>query len=43
MLLKRILSLLLGAKQPKPAYVVVPKQQNTKVPQKPSRNQFRGI
>jgi hypothetical protein len=34
-MLKKILSLLLGsAKKPKPAYVFVPKQQNSKLPQK---------
>jgi hypothetical protein len=31
---KKLLSLLLGAKNPKPAYALVPKQQNTRLPQK---------
>ena len=32
---KKILSLLLGgARRPKPAYALVPKQQNTRIPQK---------
>lgn len=35
-MLKRILSLLLGANRPKPAYALVPKPQNTKMPQKKS-------
>jgi hypothetical protein len=36
MLLKRILSLLLGSQKPKPAYALVPKQNNSKIPQKKS-------
>jgi hypothetical protein len=33
-MLKKILSLLLGAKQPKPAYALIPKPQSSKLPQK---------
>jgi hypothetical protein len=33
-MLKKLLSLLLGAKQPKPAYAYVPKPQNNKLPKK---------
>ena len=33
-MLKKLLSLLLGGRRPKPAYAYVPKQQNTKLPQK---------
>ncbi len=32
---KKILSLLLGAKNPKPAYALVPKQGANKMPQRP--------
>jgi hypothetical protein len=31
---KKLLSLLLGGKNPKPAYAYIPKQQNTRMPQK---------
>lgn len=31
---KKLLSLLLGAKRPKPAYAYVPKPQHSKLPQK---------
>jgi hypothetical protein len=33
-MLKKLLSLLLGGRRPKPAYAYVPKQQNSKLPQK---------
>ena len=33
-MLKKLLSLLLGGKRPKPAYAYVPKPQNSKIPQK---------
>jgi hypothetical protein len=33
-MLKKLLSLLLGGRRPKPAYAYVPKQQNAKLPQK---------
>ena len=33
-MLKKLLSLLLGGTKPKPAYAYVPKQQNSKLPQK---------
>jgi len=36
-MLKKLLSLLLGGKEPKPAYAYVPKPQNPKMPKK-SRN-----
>jgi len=35
-MLKKLLSLLLGGKNPRPAYAYVPKPQNTKLPQKRS-------
>ena len=31
---KKLLSLLLGMKNPRPAYALVPKQRNTRLPQK---------
>lgn len=37
-MLKRILSLLLGYRTPKPAYVTVPKEQPKKMPQKRTAN-----
>jgi hypothetical protein len=37
-MLKKLLSLLLGNTKPKPAYAYVPKQQNTKLPQKKSNS-----
>ena len=33
-MLKKLLSLILGGKSPKPAYAYVPKPQPTKIPQK---------
>jgi len=37
-MLKKLLSLLLGGRQPKPAYAYVPKPQNNKLPKKQTRN-----
>jgi hypothetical protein len=36
-MLKKLLSLLLGGRRPKPAYAYIPKAQNKKLPQKSKR------